>query len=186
IRFLVLPQNLCDRRRHVVHVDRLEPRLAVAEYRIGWHGPQQPENCRKKCIIRREHYCWADNDCAGKCGLHGRFTLAAAADIERRRGRIGADPRYVHKTLNPRLSRSSCDFGGRFDVHRMKSVTSVLNIETDRVDNTVGTGNDCLHGTLVMRVRGDLLDSSVLAWPAMPRDCAHSGAGIAQMAHDTT
>src|SRR5262249_56809533 len=81
IRFLVLPQNLCDLRRHVVHVDRLEPRLAVAEYRIGWHGPQQPENCRKKCIVRRKHYCRADNDCAGKCGLYGRFTLAAAANI---------------------------------------------------------------------------------------------------------
>src|SRR6516164_7889504 len=92
----------------------------------------------------------------------------------------------VHKALNARLSRRSCDFGGRVHVHRMKSVTSVFNIETDRVDNSVGTGNGCLHGTLVMCVRGDLLDSSVLAQPAMPRDCAHSGTGVAQMAHDTT
>ena len=68
----------------------------------------------------------------------------------------------------------------------MKSVTSVLNVETDRVDNTVGTANGCLYGVLVMCVRGDLLDSSVLARRAMPRDCAHSGTGVAQMAHDTT
>jgi hypothetical protein len=51
----------------------------------------------------------------------------------------------------------------------MKSVTSVLNVETDRVDNTVGTGNGCLYGALVMCVRGDLLDASVLARRAMRR-----------------
>ena len=38
-----------------------------------------------------------------------------------------------------------------------------------------------------MCVRGvDLFDSIVLARPGMPRDHAHPGAGLAQMAHDTT
>jgi hypothetical protein len=68
----------------------------------------------------------------------------------------------------------------------MKSVASLFNAETDRVDNTVGTGNGCLHGALVMCVRGDLFDSGVLAPPTAPRDYADSGAGVAQMAHDTT
>jgi hypothetical protein len=50
----------------------------------------------------------------------------------------------------------------------------------------VGTGNGCLHGALVMCVRGDLFDTSILAQPAMARDYADPGAGLAQMAHDTT
>src|SRR5262249_31017239 len=80
----------------------------------------------------------------------------------------------------------SCDLGGSFHVHRTKSVTSVFNVETDRVDNTVSTGNGCLDGALVMCVCGDLLDSGVLAPPAMARDNADPGAGLAQVAHDTT
>src|SRR5262252_1615062 len=92
----------------------------------------------------------------------------------------------MHKPPNTRLPRSSCDLGSRFHVHRMKRITSVLNVETDRVDNAVGTGNGCLHGALVMCVRSDLLDCSVVARPAMPRNYADPGAGVAQMAHDTT
>jgi nucleoside-diphosphate-sugar epimerase len=78
--------------RHVVCVHRLQSRAAIAEYRVSWQGPQQLENGRKKCIIGSEHYPRAYNDCAGKCGLYGRFTFAAAANVGRRRGRIGADP----------------------------------------------------------------------------------------------
>jgi hypothetical protein len=37
-----------------------------------------------------------------------------------------------------------------------------------------------------MCVRGDLFDSGVLASPAMPRDYSDTGAGVAQMAHNTT
>ena len=33
---------------------------------------------------------------------------------------------------------------------------------------SVGPGYGCLHGALVMCVRGDLFDSSILARPAMP------------------
>jgi hypothetical protein len=68
----------------------------------------------------------------------------------------------------------------------MKRITSVLNVETNRVDNTVGTDNGCLHGAFVMCVRGDLLDSSVLAQLATPRDYTHPGAGLVQMANDAT
>ena len=68
----------------------------------------------------------------------------------------------------------------------VKRITSVLNVEADRVDNTVGAGNGCRHGAFVMCVRGDLFNSIVLSQPGMPRDYAHPGAGLAQMAHDTT
>src|SRR6516225_4905792 len=92
----------------------------------------------------------------------------------------------MHKPSNTRLARSSRDLCGYFHVHRMKSVSSVLDVETNRVDNTVGTGNGYLHGALVVCVRGDLFNSRVLAPPAMPRDNADPGVRIAQTAHDTT
>src|SRR5262249_57858761 len=68
----------------------------------------------------------------------------------------------------------------------MKSVASLFNVETDRVDNTVGTGNGCLHGALVTCVLSDLFDSSVPAQLALTRDYARPGAVIAQMGHDPT
>src|SRR5216683_6940832 len=92
----------------------------------------------------------------------------------------------MHKPPNPCLPRSSCDLAGRFHVHRVKRITSVLNVETDRVDNAVGTGNGGRHGAFVMCVGGDLFDAIVLGPPTMPRDHAHPGAGLAQMAHDAT
>jgi hypothetical protein len=68
----------------------------------------------------------------------------------------------------------------------MKSLSSVLNVETNRVDNTLGAGNGRLHGPLVMCVSGDPFDTSILAQPTMARDYAHPGARLGQMAHDTT
>src|SRR5262245_50262809 len=68
----------------------------------------------------------------------------------------------------------------------MKRIGSVLNVETDHVDNAVGTGNGCLRGTFVMCVRSEMFDSILPAQPAMPRDHPHPGAGHAQMVHNTT
>src|SRR5215470_6511765 len=90
----------------------------------------------------------------------------------------------MHKSPNACLPRSSCDLAGRFHVHRVKRVTSVLNVETDRVDSAVGTGKCGLHAAVVMCVGGDLFDAIVLGEPLMPRDYAHLGADLAQMAHD--
>src|ERR1700682_5295916 len=92
----------------------------------------------------------------------------------------------MHKPPDPCLPRSSCDLAGRFHVHRVKRIASMLNVETDRVDDAVGTGNGGGHGASVMGVGGDLFDAIVLGLPRMPRDQAHPGAGLAQMAHDAT
>src|SRR6267154_6133671 len=92
----------------------------------------------------------------------------------------------MHKPPDPCLPRSSCDLAGRFHMHRVKRITSVLNVETDRVDNAVGAGNGGRHGAFVMDVGGDLFDAIVLDPPTMPRDHAHPGARLAQLAHDAT
>jgi hypothetical protein len=62
----------------------------------------------------------------------------------------------------------------------------VLNVETDRVDSAVGTGKCGLHAAFVMCVGGDLFDAIVLGAPLMPRDYAHLGADLVQIAHDAT
>ena len=71
-------------------------------------------------------------------------------------------------------------------MHRVKRFASMLNVETDRVDDAVGTGNGGRHGTFVMCVGGDLFDAIILSPPTMPRNDAHPGAGLARMADDAT
>jgi len=71
-------------------------------------------------------------------------------------------------------------------VHGMKSITSVLDVETDRVDNAVGACSGGLHGAFVMCFGGDLFDAIVPGARMMPRENAYPGAGRAQMAHDAT
>src|ERR1700730_12367786 len=44
-------------------------------------------------------------------------------------------------------------------MHRMKRITSMLDIEADRVDNAVGTRNGGLYGALVVRIGGDLFEA---------------------------
>ena len=83
--------DFCDRRSNIVRVRWLEPRPPVAEHRISRQGPKQSENCRKKGVVRREHYRRADNNCAREGDLHGRLAFAPAANIRRWRARIGAE-----------------------------------------------------------------------------------------------
>src|SRR5262249_46168981 len=66
----------------------------------------------------------------------------------------------------------------------MKSITSVLDVEADCIDNAVDTGNGGLHSAFVVCVGGDLLDAIVLGLPTMPRDDAHPGARRAQKSCD--
>ena len=84
-------QLLVYRRGNIVHMHRLKPRPAVAEQRISRQGSKQPENCREEGVVAREHNRRADNDSAGKRGLHRRLALAAGANIGRRRKRVGAN-----------------------------------------------------------------------------------------------
>jgi hypothetical protein len=53
-------------------------------------------------------------------------------------------------------------------MHRMKRITSMLDIEADRVDNAVGTRNGGLYGALVVRIGGDLFEAVALGPPRMP------------------
>src|SRR6188472_2743207 len=71
-------------------------------------------------------------------------------------------------------------------MHRLKRVTSMLDIEADRVDNSVGARNGGLYGALVVCIGGDLFEAVALGLLSMPRGDAHRGAGPAQMARDAT
>src|SRR5262249_2650865 len=75
---------------------------------------------------------------------------------------------------------------GRFNVHRMKRIASMLDIEADRVDNAVGTRDGGRHGAVVLRLGGDLFEAAALGRPGMPGGDAHRGAGPVQMARDAT
>jgi hypothetical protein len=50
----------------------------------------------------------------------------------------------------------------------MKRITSMLDMEADRVDNAVGTHNGALDGALVACICGDLFEAVALGLPRMP------------------
>jgi hypothetical protein len=68
----------------------------------------------------------------------------------------------------------------------MKRITSMLDVQADRVDNPVGTRNGGLDGALVVCICGDLFEAIALGPPRMPWGDAHRGAGPAQMVRDST
>src|SRR5262249_29423170 len=98
----------------------------------------------------------------------------------------GAIPEQVHDPFGPGPPRRSGDPCGRFHVHRMKRITSMLDIEADRVDDAVGTHDGGLHGALVVRIGGDLFEAVAVGPLRMPRGDAHRDAGPVQMARDAT
>src|SRR5262249_33935484 len=71
-------------------------------------------------------------------------------------------------------------------MHRVKCIASMLDVETDSVDNAVSAGNGGLRRALVICIGGDLLDAAVLQPPGMPRGDAHGDAGLVQIARDAT
>src|SRR2546423_15596421 len=87
----------------------------------------------------------------------------------------------MHKLFGPGPPRRSGDPRGRFHVHRMKRITSMLDIEADRVDNAVGIHNGGLDGALVAGIGGDLFEAFALGPPRMPGRDAPRDAGPAQM-----
>ena len=88
-----------------------------------------------------EHHCWTDNCGVLKGGPYRQFAFAPLADIERRRGSVRADPRNVYEPLYPSETCLSGDPLRRFDMDRMKCLLSVLDVKTNRIDDTVSTSD---------------------------------------------
>ena len=74
----------------------------------------------------------------------------------------------MRKPFGPGPPRRSGDPRGRFHVHRMKRIRSMLDIEADRVDNAVGTRNGGLYGALVVCIGGELFEAVALGPLRMP------------------
>src|ERR1700683_1138384 len=169
MRLFAQPRDLRDRRGDIIGVGRLEPRPAVAEYWIGRQDPKQPENGREKAVVGGEHHRRADDDHARECGLDGRLAFAATANIGRRRGRVGADPRQVNQSFGPDPPRYARDPGGRLDMHRVERIAAVLDVQADGIDPAIGAGEGALHGTpgppnaVTQLVRGSIRGS----WAAL-------------------
>src|ERR1700730_2122169 len=92
----------------------------------------------------------------------------------------------MKQPLGPDPPRYARDPSGRFDVHRMECIASVLDVQANGVDHPIGARNGGLYGALVICVGGDLFDAVALSPTRMPRGDAHRGAGLAQIAHDAT
>ena len=91
--------------------------------------------CRR---LKKSIACkWANDDCVGKGGAHRQFTLPALADVERWRGRVGADSGDLDEPFESMLLRPGGQTARRLDVHGMKRLSSPLDVETDGIDRRV-------------------------------------------------
>ena len=64
--------------------------------------------------------------------------------------------------------RATLDPSGRFDVHRMECIASVLDEQANRADHAIDARNGGLYGAFVMCVSGDLFDVVAISPTRMP------------------
>ena len=82
----------------------------------------------------------ADEKCIGERRPNRQFAFAAFADVKGLRGSISADSRNVGEPFDSGSMRLSCYLLGGLDVHGMKSLLSVFDVKTDRIDHSVSAG----------------------------------------------
>jgi hypothetical protein len=102
---------------------------------------QQFEDGCEKRVVQSKHHCGAKDNRIGECGLHRQLALASLSDVDRLRCRVSANSRHVDEPLDTRYVRLRCDAFGGLNVHGMKCVIAALDVETNRIDHTVGAGN---------------------------------------------
>jgi hypothetical protein len=85
----------------------------------------------------------------------GLLTLAAAADVWRRRGGIGADPRNMNQALDSRRAGQLRQSAGGRDMDRLERLLSMLDVQTDGIHDRLRAGHRRSHRSLVVNVRPD-------------------------------
>lgn len=130
---------------YVVDMGWLQFRRPAAEHRIGGQLLEQLENDSEKGIVRPKHDCRADQDCPGVCRPNGEFALAAAANVRRSRLSVGTNPRDVDKLLNSEPARLHSHALGALDMHCVKRLFAVFDIETDCVYRTARASDGIGH-----------------------------------------
>ena len=137
---MLLLQYLCDRLPNIFHVDWLQSHLAVAEHWIDWKPLEELEDGSDKCVIRPKHDRWTDQNGISKGLPNRQFALTALSDVDRSRAGIGADPRNMDESFDPRSLCLSRNPLGSLDVDGMKRLSSLLDVKADRVHNAVSIG----------------------------------------------
>src|SRR5206468_9958397 len=72
-----------DRVGDIVHIRRLQSRLAAAEHWNDWKPIEQVDEDGEKLVVRSDHHGRADNNGAGKRVRDRQFALATFSDVER-------------------------------------------------------------------------------------------------------
>jgi hypothetical protein len=93
----------------------------------------------------------------GERGPHRQFAFAALADVERRRGRVGANSRDLDEPLDSVSLRARRHAARRLHVHGVERAPAPLDVEADRVDYPVSAGECIRNGPLIVNVGRDRL-----------------------------
>ena len=134
-------QRRCHPFGDVFHIDRLQSRDPAAEHRIHREPAQQFQAGGEKSVVRPEHHCRAKENRIGECGPHRQLAFTSLSNVDRLRCRVRANSRHVDEPLDTRYVGLRCDAFGGLNVDGIKCVIGALDIETNRIDHTVGAGN---------------------------------------------
>src|ERR1700719_3064524 len=94
---------------------------------------EELEDSGENRVIQTKHHRRANEKCIGQRCPNRQFAFAALSDVKGWRGSISADSRNVGEPFDSGSMRLSCYPLGRRDVHGMKSLLSMLDVETDRI-----------------------------------------------------
>ncbi len=108
------------------------------------------------------HHRRTEDDRIGERRPHRQLALAALADVERRRRRIGADSRDLDEALDAGPLRLTCHSLGGLDVHGVKRVPPALDIKADRIDRAGSAGERIGDGLLVVDIGLDRLQQRII------------------------
>jgi len=120
------------------------------------------EEGSEKRVVGPEHHGWTDNCGVSKGGPYRHFAFAPLADLKRGRGSVRTDSRNVYEPLHPSEACLSGDPLRRFDMDGMKCFPSVLDVETDRIHDTVSAGHSISDRSLVMNIGFDGLKLRII------------------------
>jgi Glutamine amidotransferase domain len=183
-------EGLCNRRRHVFHIGRLQSGAATAEHGIDRKPAQEFEDGGEKCVVRSEHHRRTKEDYVGECGRHRQLAFPALADVEGWRGCIGPEARDVGESFDTdpvRLNRHSLRC---LDMYGMKSLLSAFDVKADRIDRRVGADQHIGNPPLVSNVGLDRLKTRIIGTEEfatavrMPRGDPNGKLVLAEMSND--
>jgi hypothetical protein len=178
--------------RHVLHINRLQPRVAAADKRDHREQPREMGERTEQRIAGSEHRTRADDSRTRKRFLDQPFAAPARANVRRNGRGIGADAGDENEASDTGSSRLARKRLRALLVHGLERYAARLDIGRDRIDDRVGPDDSTGDRASVTHVSAedcDPVQARLTQRPSrlvgMPDGDVHSHSLGSEAPHDT-